>query len=142
MTNAFNREDLLDHLVSLMHDPQYCEMLQGMSDAQLKIVAETLDDLSRRAPERRGVGRRSVMRRVQVSPTKGNAFRTQYGLQEDISDHGVGLFLHRPVPLWTRIRIRSDGRDSIGIVRRCKEEKGGWTIGVALERSGPANIEK
>lgn len=132
MTNAFNREELLNHLISLMHDPAHRETLQRMTDAQLKIAAQTFDDLSRWKPDRRGVTRRAVTRRVHVALAGGGG----YGLQEDVSDTGIGIFLQRPVPLMTRIRIRADGQDSIGIVHRCKQEKGGWTIGVVLEKSG------
>jgi len=135
MADAFNREELLTSLMPLMHDPKYGEILQLMSDAQLKILAETFEDLSRWKPERRDTERRAVMRRVHVSPAEGNAFRSLYGLQQDISARGIGLFLNRPVPLRCRIRISFDGKESVGIVQRCQEEKGGWTIGVMLEAS-------
>jgi len=135
MADGFNREELLNRLMPLMHDPKYGEILQLMTDAQLKILAETFDDLSRWKPERRDTERRAVMRRVHVSPAEGNAFRTLYGLQQDISANGIGLFLSRPVPLRSRIRIRFGGKDTVGIVQRCQEERGGWTVGVMLEES-------
>ncbi len=133
MADAFNREELLNRLKPLMHDQRYGEILHLMSDLQLKVLAETFDDLSRWKPERRDTERRAVMRRVHVSPAEGNGFRAQYGLQQDISTNGMGLFLSRPVPLRSRIKIRFNGKDSVGVVQRCQEDKGGWTVGVMLE---------
>jgi hypothetical protein len=141
MADIVNREELLNRLMNLMHDPRDCEVLQLMSDAQLKILAETFDDTLGKS-ERRDTARRAVMRRVQVSAAEGNAFGTQYGLQEDISANGIGLFLGRPVPLRGRVRIQSAGMDLVGTVQRCQQEKGGWRIGVLLERPAGPTGEK
>lgn len=134
MGATFSRAEMLSHLIPLMHDPKSCEALQAMSDAQLRIVAETLDDLSKWKPERRDGIRKAVMRRVHVSPAEGMEFRTQQGLQQDVSDQGIGIFLNRPIPVGTRIKVTSYGKDSFGTVRRCQHDKEGWAIGVLLDQ--------
>ncbi len=143
MEHTFSREELLKHLISLMHDPKHAEALQHMSDAQLRITAEALDDLSKWKPERRGETRKPVMRRVQISPLEGNGIKPQQGLQEDISDHGIGVFVNRPIPVGTRIRIVSHGQpDSNGTVRRCQQDKSGWAIGILMDPPAGATPEK
>jgi PilZ domain len=134
MARTFSREEILRHLIPLMHDPKSAAALQEMSDEQLQVVAETLDDLSKWKPERRNEIRKAIMRRVLVGPAEGTAFRNQYGFQEDISEHGIGIFLNRAIPVGTRIKISLDGRDSLGTVRRCRQDKGGWAIGVLLDQ--------
>jgi len=138
MEHTFSRDELLRHLTPLMHDLKHAEALQHMSDAQLRIIAEALDDLSKWKPERRGETRKPVMRRIQISPLEGNGFRTQYGLQEDISERGIGIFLNRPIPVGVRVRISSQGQESTGTVRRCQQEKSGWAIGILLDSPAEA----
>lgn len=141
MDPKFSRQELLDHLIPLMHDPKSSEALRQMPDAQLRIIAETLDELSKWQPDRREETRKPVMRRVQVSPADGTAFRMQYGLQEDISAHGIGIFLTRPMPIGARVKIHSNGQDSTGTVRRCQAEKTGWAIGILLDLPAGAAAE-
>lgn len=140
MDQPFSRDELLRHLVPLMHDPQHAEALQHMSDAQLRVIAETLDSISSWKPERRGETRKPVMRRIQIGPLDGNSSKLHHGLQEDISDHGIGIFLNRPIPVGTRIRIVSHGQpDTTGTVRRCQQDKSGWAIGILVDP--PAGTE-
>lgn len=140
MEHTFSREELLRHLIPLMHDPQHAEALQHMSDAQLRVIAEALDSISSWKPERRGEARKPVTRRIQIGPLEGNGFKPQYGLQEDISDRGIGVFLNRAIPVGTRVRIVTHGQpDSSGTVRRCQQDKSGWIIGILVDQTVTAD---
>lgn len=134
MRNTSDRDELLKHLNLLMVDPKLGEALQEMSVAQLRIIAETLDDLAKWNPNRRGEVRKSLTRRVQVSPAEGNAFKNQVGLQEDISTNGAGILVNRPIPVGTRIKVQFNGQESLGTVRRCQQDRSGWIIGVLYDQ--------
>lgn len=139
MADILTRAELLNRLNPMMHDPKFCEMLQQMSDAQLRVIADTLDDLSKWNPERRVEARKSVSRRVRVYPTDNAVFKPQEGLQEDISENGMGVYLNRQIPVGTRVRVRRDDRDSLGTIRQCRPEQGGWAVGILFDP--PANVQ-
>lgn len=134
MRNNSDRDELLRHLNPMMVDPKLGEALQGMSVPQLRIIAETLEDLAKWNPNRRSEVRRSMTRRVHVCPESGDAFKAQLGLQEDVSIRGAGILVNRPIPVGTRIKVQFNGQESLGTVRRCQQDTNGWAIGVQYDQ--------
>ena len=133
MSDSFSRDELLKDLSARMKDPKLRETLHTMSEAQLKVVAETLDDREKWKRERRTEPRKSQTRRVRVSPVEGEGFPAMEGLQDDVSSRGVGIFVNRPIQVGTRIKVHVNGQDCLGTVRRCQPDSHGWHIGVLYD---------
>ncbi len=133
MDYSISREELLKYLSARISDPELWKSLEPMSDAQLRVVAHTLDDLERWKPDRRSEPRKSQTRRVRVFPADGNTFPSQEGLQEDLSNNGIGIYLNRPIPVGARLRVHASGRDLFGTVRRCRPDKGGFAVGILFD---------
>jgi hypothetical protein len=58
----------------------------------------------------------------------------QTGLLEDRSRSGVGISVHAPIPVGTKVKIRGRVRELAGIVRHCRLHGEEYLVGLWLDK--------